>query len=206
MSKPRRERRSQQERREEAANALLDAAQELISRQGIVRTTMAQIAQRAGYSHGLVNHYFGTKNDLVKQLISRSRQRYNERFEREARGKNGLERLLLAVDEYLKGFETPDPRRPALLVMWGSAIPAGAPHKDVMIMHEKSARDLIKEALRQGISDGSISAGTDVDSFAVAMLSMFRGCAAQFLLSRQGFKPSKVRSEINRMVTAALAP
>lgn len=198
-------RRSQQERREEAENALLDAAQELIAEQGIMRTSLAQIAARAGYSHGLVNHHFGTKDHLIEQLIGRGRQRFLDRS-MGARGDDGLNRLLKAVDTFLSPFESPNTRTPYLLVMWGSSLPDEAPHRATMAEFEAGARQIARRTVLLGHEDGSISTDVDPDSFATVFMGMMRGCAAQLLLRPNRIKPRKLRKQIKQYIRNALAP
>ncbi len=197
-------RRTQEERREEAENALLDAAQELIAEQGIMRTSLAQIGARAGYSHGLVNHHFGSKDQLIDRLISRGRQRFLDRSAG-AREDDGLNRLLKAVDTYLAPYESPGPRTPSFMVMWGSSLPEGAPHKATIAEFDSSARDIATRTVRLGQRDGSISLDVDADSFAAVFIGLMRGCAAQLLLKPNRIKPRKLRAEIKQYLKAALS-
>jgi AcrR family transcriptional regulator len=65
---PARGRRTQSERKEQSARALLDAATALIAEQGFTRTTLGQIGQKAGYSRGMVTERFGSKSELIQTL------------------------------------------------------------------------------------------------------------------------------------------
>jgi len=51
-----------------SSKRLVQAATELIAKQGYSATTIAQIAQKAGYSHGLVSQRFGSKSELIRML------------------------------------------------------------------------------------------------------------------------------------------
>src|SRR5438105_1028148 len=64
-------RRTQRERRELSRNRMLEAAVTLVARQGSSRTTLSEIGQRSGYTHGLVSHRFGSKGQLVRALIEK---------------------------------------------------------------------------------------------------------------------------------------
>src|SRR5947209_1778026 len=61
-------RRTQQQRRDQAEAALLNAAAELIVEDGVHSLTLARVGERAGYSRGLVTHYFGSKQALLQRL------------------------------------------------------------------------------------------------------------------------------------------
>jgi AcrR family transcriptional regulator len=54
-------RRSQRERRTDSEHKLLRATAELIVEHGLGSLSLAAIGQRAGTSHSLVNHLFGTR-------------------------------------------------------------------------------------------------------------------------------------------------
>jgi AcrR family transcriptional regulator len=60
-----------QERSAISTRALLDAAAELIVEVGYEKATFAAIAERAGYSHGLVTRRFGSKEAMLHALVDR---------------------------------------------------------------------------------------------------------------------------------------
>ena len=62
------DRRTQQQRRDQAEAALLNAAAELVVEQGVHSLTLARVGERARYSRGLVTHYFGSKQALLQRL------------------------------------------------------------------------------------------------------------------------------------------
>ena len=49
---------------------LLDAARQLFYEQGYNATTLAQISDRSGVNNGLITYYFGTKNNLAKEIYN----------------------------------------------------------------------------------------------------------------------------------------
>jgi AcrR family transcriptional regulator len=67
MSQVRR-RRTQPERRAESEQRLPPATAELIVERGFGQLSLSAIGERAGYSHALVNHLFGTKAALIERL------------------------------------------------------------------------------------------------------------------------------------------
>jgi len=50
--------------RDERRGQIIQAAVNVFSRRGIIGTKMSMIAAEAGVSHGLVYHYFKTKDEL----------------------------------------------------------------------------------------------------------------------------------------------
>jgi AcrR family transcriptional regulator len=72
------------------ARAILDAAAEIIIRQGCNKTTMSEVAQAVGLSRGLVCLHFKSKDDLLPALIAREMRKYGrlwiDHIEADARG------------------------------------------------------------------------------------------------------------------------
>ncbi len=58
-----------QMRKEKKKKSILQAAQELFSSQGVKNTTVAEIAAKARVSQVTLYNYFGSKNNLVKEVI-----------------------------------------------------------------------------------------------------------------------------------------
>jgi AcrR family transcriptional regulator len=65
---------------DETRGRLLDAAYEQFCRMGIQRSTMDDVARRAGVSRITVYRRFATKNALVEQVVRREFRRYFDRF------------------------------------------------------------------------------------------------------------------------------
>lgn len=197
-------RRTQQERKQEAEEALLDAAAELVVEQGIVQTSLAQIGERAGYSRGLVNHHFGTKDALIERLVKRSRRQFLERVN-PSPDDSGLESIIKSADAYIRIFLSKR-SRPALVVMWGAALPESAAHESAIAESDEGARLMIVNGVRRGQKDGSISKDVDPDAYAVAHFGMLRGIAGQLMIKPNKIKGRELREEIRRLIEASLKP
>lgn len=59
----------QQQIRNERREQILSTAVKVFSRRGVVGTKMSMIAQEAGISHGLLYHYFKSKDELFTTLV-----------------------------------------------------------------------------------------------------------------------------------------
>jgi AcrR family transcriptional regulator len=57
--------------KDEVVGALLDAADRLFAASGPADVSLRAIAREAGVNHGLVHRYFGTRDDLVNELLKR---------------------------------------------------------------------------------------------------------------------------------------
>ena len=65
--------------REQAVNALLDAAESLLVERGYAFVTTRRLAERAGVNHGLVHYYFGSMEEVFLQTLERFTDRLVER-------------------------------------------------------------------------------------------------------------------------------
>jgi AcrR family transcriptional regulator len=196
------ERRTQESRRAEAEQALLDAAAELIAERGIARTTFAAIGERAGYSRGLVTHHFGSKDALVERLVRRSHAAFADTLRAASDSpRTGREDLLEIVDLCL----TPREGRVGgvLLVMWGEAVPTDADTR-AMRDADRRARAGIARCIDKGRRDGTVPGTVDGEVFAVARLGAMRGVAIQHRMDRRGVDLAAARAMVRAFVLGAL--
>jgi AcrR family transcriptional regulator len=77
------------------------AAAAVIAREGFAGTTMRMVAEEAGVSTGMLNHYFDNRQDLLTQTLvyvtERSQERYEAAIEGIPPGRARLEALLDSV-------------------------------------------------------------------------------------------------------------
>jgi AcrR family transcriptional regulator len=71
--------------REGAIEAILDAARALFAERGPNAVSLRDVARRAGLNHGLIHHYIGTREDLLRLVFSSS----SEHARREVEGAAG---------------------------------------------------------------------------------------------------------------------
>ncbi|GAA0545840.1 TetR/AcrR family transcriptional regulator [Actinomadura livida] len=83
---------------DETRASVLDAAYEQFSRMGIQRSTMEDVARRAGVSRITVYRRFVTKDALVEQVVRREFRRYFDRFLDE------IKQAETAADRVVLGF------------------------------------------------------------------------------------------------------
>jgi AcrR family transcriptional regulator len=73
----------------------------VIAREGFAGTTMRMVADEAGVSTGMLNHYFANRQDLLVQALvfvsDRSQERYRQAIEGLRPGRKRLEALLDSV-------------------------------------------------------------------------------------------------------------
>jgi AcrR family transcriptional regulator len=65
--------------RQQAMDALLDAAEALLIEVGYAAVTTRKLAERAGVNHGLVHYYFGSMEEVLLQTLERHTKRLIDR-------------------------------------------------------------------------------------------------------------------------------
>lgn len=99
---------------EEARALILDAARAVLLKKGPGRVRLTEVAKRAGISHGLITHYFGTIDRLVAETFATFvRQMRREWIERLAGSEMSLENT---IDAFFESMGHPLYGR---LVAWG---------------------------------------------------------------------------------------
>jgi AcrR family transcriptional regulator len=197
-------RRSQQERRGQAEQSLLDAAVRLFARRGIDQTSLAEVGEEAGYSRGLANHHFGSKAALVERLARRSQRNFVESLG-ETRG-HELQALAALVEAYLAAFSEHTSEARAFSVMWGAALPEEAPLRPVFVADDARFRRGIEELVRAGQQSRTIRSDVDPVGVAIALVGQLRGIGAQFLVDPDGVDLDAARTACAQFVHNALTP
>ena len=91
--------------REGAIEALIKAARELFAERGPSAVSLRDIARRAGVNHGLIHHYIGSRDDLLRLVFSVSMDHARaevEGSESAAAGLGALRQLGQGSDEYTR--------------------------------------------------------------------------------------------------------
>ena len=86
------------ERTREAKRALLHSALDIIGESGLAGLTLAQVGIRAGYSRGLVQYHYGSKEALISALVGWA-VRGGQQMLRDNMTR-GVDSVLLAIDAY----------------------------------------------------------------------------------------------------------
>ncbi len=196
-------RRTQEERRQEAEEALLTAATELIAEQGVQQTSFVHIGERAGYSRGLASHYFDSKEAMIDAIARRLQDRFHAQVG-DVVGEDGLGTLLRTADAFIDQALSPSKDARAYLVLWTAGLRENGDNAPFI---EADRRTSIKVAalVEIGKNDGSISKDTLSSEFAEICLALIRGVAIQVLKSSFKMKPAEVKKQLRAMIRGALS-
>jgi AcrR family transcriptional regulator len=106
------------ERREE----VLEATWRLMARVGIDRVSIREIAAEAGYSTGVIAHYFRNKDDVLLSALRLLNSQEVERVERATAGLRGLTALQAAIGEVLPVGNERKLEMTVWMSFWGRAV------------------------------------------------------------------------------------
>ena len=172
MSAPQTTRRSQADRRAETRERVLDAATTLVAAHGSRAVSLAAVGAAAGYSRGIVNHHFGSKAQLLEELI-----KHTQTIDVSRESPTGLTRLTDFAESYLRGMHERSPRSEAFLKLWTESAGAEPSLKPLFAERDARFRETLIRHLHDGVADGSIRPDVDPQATAVVIIGLLRGTA-----------------------------
>ncbi|ROO24525.1 TetR family transcriptional regulator [Salinisphaera orenii MK-B5] len=199
-------RRTQAERTEESSRRLIEAAIDLILERGSRGTTLKEVGERAGYSRGLANYRFGSKEGLFLEVLLYSRRHWREQLERELGDQRGLDAILAATDAFRRYLRCAPRHYQAMIMLWYDAVGhPSALNAKLAAHHSIQLRD-VRGWVEQGIADGTIDAATDPAGFAASFYSCMFGTVYQWQLQPELFDLDRMFENYKFLVLRALTP
>jgi AcrR family transcriptional regulator len=166
---------------------ILDAAVVVISRRGVDRARLADVAEEAGVSLGLVQHYFRTRERLLIETFRREQERisqiWHDAVPDDADPLTRLaEYLRLSSPEGSASAATPfDPGWSFWLEFWSKANRDDEIRAEVSDIYGDFA-ELYREAIREGVKRGEFRISGEVEDVADRLISLADGLAVRTLL------------------------
>lgn len=165
------------ERREE----IVRAAGRVIAREGLEGATVRKIADEAGYSSGVLDHYFAGKDDILVKALQASHARIRRRVGRELRGRSGLAALRGLLLDNLP--LTPERLAETRLEMnfWARSLA----HPALTQVQEAETRELRLSVLRHVVEaqrDGHLRAEVPADDVTERLLAFVDGMSVHATL------------------------
>jgi AcrR family transcriptional regulator len=172
------------------------AAATVIAREGFAGSTMRMVAEEAGVSTGMLNHYFANRQDLLTQALVFVSERAQARMHEAIQGiPPGRERLVALLDSALaEGQEVSETWR-VWINAYGEAVRL-ADLRHTIESRLNSWYELIDEALEGLVpadDDGSIPWAWRFDA-------ILNGLAIQALTSEAELDGERIRDEVIRML------
>ncbi len=183
---------------------MLDAAVALIARHGSSRTTLSEIGERSGYTHGLVSHRFGSKGALVRALIDKLQADFMKSIEPALEGRKGLAALKLVCESYLRAAA--EKEHLAMYALIGEALGPVPEIKPDLAKADENFRRGVERQIEEGIRAGEIRPGIEAQTQAALIVATLRGLVIQRQLNPAAFKLDSAIKDMTRNLERSLKP
>jgi len=183
---------------------MLRAALKLIAQRGYRGTSLAAIGEEAGYSRGLVNERFGSKDGLLWVLVKNMLRSYRRDVRASEAALVGVDRLCSILDAHRRAVELDEPIRALYALMFEAMGPIPQLQPEFQKLHHGFRSD-IERTIRDGIAAGAIRADVDPAAQAVLLLGALRGIGFQWLLERGAFSLEAAYSELKSNLKRTLS-
>jgi AcrR family transcriptional regulator len=174
-------RKSQQS--QDTRKRLIEAAARLFAERGYTNSSVAAIGDAAGVSRGLINHHFGSKENLLYEVIADLLGEWNELMVPAVEHTRGMETLHAILESFTDFAEQ---RRERAQLLFRLMAQAFDPSSDMVDEFKKVHRRWIEKSRawwQEGIEDGDIDPSIDHESMATFLIGAARGLVLDSLLA-----------------------
>lgn len=142
---------------EEKRRLILDAAVRVFARRGYHTSRVGDIAEEAGVAHGLLYHYFASKQEVLETIFRENWRNLVEAFQRVAESDAPPLDQLAGIAKILLRSWRNDPDLVRVMVREV----ARSPHLQDQVEEIQAAFELIQRVIERGQGDGSFRAELD---------------------------------------------
>jgi AcrR family transcriptional regulator len=167
---------------------ILAAGLKVFAVSGYHAATIAQVAREAGLSHGLVYHYFESKEDILLELTARAYEGSIEAVRRAAAAPGGawkkIERVTAML--YENAVSTVESSYYFYLMLQASLIAATMPKLSrLMARRMPEYNNILVPLIKKGQKDGTVVKG-DPEKLAMSFWSLVQGLSLSGLQYKGG--------------------
>ena len=174
---------TQAERTALSDRRMFDAAVLLINERGTQKTTLKEIGERAGYSRGLANYRFGSKDGLMLELFESFDKLWKEHLASYISSYRGLQALLQAMEALRDFLNKESSYMRAMYLLWYECLGHDSDMRSTLALHHDVYRKDAQRWIEQGIKAGEVKPGIDAQQFAVQYCAFIFGIVYQWLVS-----------------------
>jgi AcrR family transcriptional regulator len=185
-----------------------EAVERLVAEHGFDGVTVAKVAAEAGVSVGLVQHYFASKDDLLRyayaQVTERAMARVLRRAEDLTEHRGSIRRILF--EGLAERLPLDDVRCAEWRVSFAFAVRA-VDRPDLAAMRnqtEATIRERLTQAITNGKECGEVPTDTDAASAAAGLLALVDGLGVHAYLDPAAMPAQVARAELDRHLACVL--
>lgn len=177
----------------------IEAAYQTILEEGLARTTVRAVAERAGYTTGALVHYFADKDELIRHVLEENGNAVRKRMvgaQRAHRGRRALREVLL---EALPTDKASGSSWRIWLALWYHS-------EESLSMRQEERRRYrewigrISEILQQSVELGELPADADVATEARLLVALTDGLGVQYLMANGRMSARKLTELVDRQL------
>ncbi|MDE3722492.1 TetR family transcriptional regulator C-terminal domain-containing protein [Nocardiopsis sp. N85] len=182
-------------RRHQVAEALMAT----VGERGLARTTLADVADRAGVSVGLVQRYFRSKAQLLRFGVEHMYHRAEQRLREVSAGPEPVTSVRDWLDRATETLLPLDEERVRELTVWLEFLPATLADPEMARMHGEATGallDALSEALEMAIDQGELPEDRDPRAEARALVACVDGLTLHHLVTGEAFDAETIRAAL----------
>jgi AcrR family transcriptional regulator len=190
-------------RREE----IFRAAARVFAKKGFAATKIADIAAEAHLSHGLLYHYYGSKEEVYTALFDEILDKRPIMEASVSSAPTAIGRIERRVALWLeKSAERPELGVMVTQALVADTLPVGK--REIFLAYARGAYEGLVADIRQAQVDGDATRAAPPEELATAVLSMVRGLATMRFIHTSAFEstPDELGVVSVRTVLRVLAP
>jgi AcrR family transcriptional regulator len=166
---------------DERKRELVEAAWRVIAAKGIDDVTTREVARESGYSHGVLAHYFPTKDELLLAALEHSHQRIDARYEQETADVPVYDALRAVLTDNLPEDDQRRLETRIEMSFWERAL-NNPKLLDVQRRESAKLQGMLRELIEQSRRDGNISPDVDTDDALALLAGLIDGLSLHKLL------------------------
>ncbi|WP_182905493.1 TetR/AcrR family transcriptional regulator [Microbispora sp. H13382] len=166
---------------EERRGEVVAAARRVILREGIEGATTRAIAKEAGYSNGVLTHYFADKDEILLSALEASHRRIADRLREKLSGRTGLAALRELLLDNVPLDEERAGETGLEVGFWGRSLTSPA-LLEVQRREAAELRYLVTSLLRSAAEAGEVRTDEDLEDVAERLLALVDGLSVHRLL------------------------
>jgi AcrR family transcriptional regulator len=182
---------------------ILDATARVIAGRGVTGLRLADVAAEAGVSIGTIQHYFGTRQRLLKEAFAFETQRSVDRWLSAAHNGSSAWVQLLALVDVILDPPTFRERWTRWLQFWAAYVRDPTLRRAVGATYDHW-RAPFKRAIDTGIDSGEFEPALPLDVVVDRTLALLDGLALQVLLEAPGMSLERIRELLVESLAADL--
>jgi AcrR family transcriptional regulator len=175
---------------------IISAAVRCLARQGVARTSIADICKEAGMRSGHLYYYFESKDDLlISILLAHQEQQIDSIEHMLARGGDLASRI---IDIHV---ENEDYRAATgLTAVLRMELECYAGRLGIVLGHDERMRESVRSVVRRAVAHGQLPDDVDVERFANAIVLIWQG------ITHSRVSPDFDLDETRKSIECLLAP